>query len=274
MNGRHTEHATGALGISTLEPSCITAGSPPGTDAVDFFLTVRRLYQSLPTFEWLAQGGITPSSSEKFTLSQITDVLQQASGVIPALDCDGSALNQISWYFNLQGSVIDGNFIMIDAPSKGSCASSGLTYPPKPGSSSGGGSGTSSPVSGPTGAPSGVPAKSTISILTSSGTKGGVLTSGTWSVQTPATFTATTSGSGFTLKTSKGNCGVSGGQFECGSGVSSSVFGATTSGENLLLTFQGSSEFTASSVPSGTAQIAIFTGSGKSEDFNLVFDDA
>ena len=72
----------------------------------------------------------------------------------PALDCDGSSLSQISWYFNLKGSVIDGQFVPIgmsicmhgvmifrdlygfysDAPETGSCASSGLKYPLKSGS--------------------------------------------------------------------------------------------------------------------------------------------
>lgn len=58
------------------------------------------------------------------------------------MNCDGSNINQISWYFNLKGSVIDGSFVAIDAPSKGTCASTGLKYPPKTGATSTGGSGT------------------------------------------------------------------------------------------------------------------------------------
>ncbi|KAF8587016.1 ribonuclease T2 [Ramaria rubella] len=274
------EWATHGTCYSTLEPACIPAGSPKGTDAVDFFLTVEKLYKTLPTFDWLQQEGITPSSSKTFTLSEITSALKTASGVTPSLDCDGDNLNQISWYFNLQGSIIDGTFIPIDAPEEGSCASSGLKYPPKSGSSGGSGGGgssstTSSPASGPTGAPGSVPAKSTLTALTPSGsTKGVVLSAGTWSVQTGATFTATSSGSGFTLKTSKGNCGVSDGEFSCGNGVTASTFGSTSSGSNLLLTFNGSPAFTAASVPSGNTQVAIFTGSGDAQDFSLVFNAA
>ncbi|PSR71062.1 hypothetical protein PHLCEN_2v13031 [Hermanssonia centrifuga] len=33
--------------------------------------------------------------------------------VTPSLDCDGSSLNQISWYFNVKGSLIDGEFLPI-----------------------------------------------------------------------------------------------------------------------------------------------------------------
>jgi hypothetical protein len=72
-----------------------------------------------------------------------------------------------------------------------------------------------------------VPARSHLNAIKSGGQQiGALLSAGTLSVQTPATYTATTSGSGFTLTTSKGNCGISGGQFTCGSGVTATVFGS------------------------------------------------
>lgn len=131
-------------------------------------------------------------------------------------------------------------------------------------------------------------------MLTSSGSvTGGVLTAGTWSVQTPATFTITPSGSGFTLTTSKGPCSVVSGQFKCGSGITAAIFGSvgspyyyvcnsqtdrnkkqTTSGSHLLVTFSGSSVFSAASVPSGSTQVSIFTGSGNSQVISLVFNSA
>ena len=99
--------------------------------------------------------------------------------------------------------------------------------------------------------------------------------------------------------TSKGSCGVSGGLFQCGSSVTPSTFGSvsnklerrfflsfslcefgvhspwglqTTSGSNILLTFAGSSTFSADSIPSGTAQIPVFAGSSKAQVFSLVFN--
>jgi ribonuclease T2 len=133
-------------------------------------LTISTRKQTLPTFEWLSQAGITPDSSKTLTLSTITSALKSASGVTPALDCDGNNLNQISWYFHVKGSLFDGQFVPIgktplyyamlmltivtvDAPEKGSCASTGLKYPPKSGSSSGGGSPT---TTGGSSAPTGV----------------------------------------------------------------------------------------------------------------------
>lgn len=54
------------------------------------------------------------------------------------------------------------------------------------------------------------------------------MTGGTWSTQTPATYTLSGSSSSFTMSTSKGNCGVSSGQLTCGSGVSSSTFSSVS----------------------------------------------
>jgi ribonuclease T2 len=122
--------------MSTLEPSCLPSGSPTGAEAVAFFQTVVKLFQSLPTFTWLSNQGITPSTTQTYTLSALTAALKNESGGhTPELGCSSGALNSISWYFNLQGSVIDGTFVPIDAVNtgRGSCPSSGIKYRPKSG---------------------------------------------------------------------------------------------------------------------------------------------
>ncbi|KAJ6490792.1 ribonuclease T2-like protein [Mycena vitilis] len=116
---------------STLKPTCLPAGSLDGAEAVAFFNTVVNLFQTLPTYTWLANRGINPSSSATYSLDSLTSALQNQSGFIPALSCEGKNLDSISWYFNLRGSVIDGQFVQIDAPEKGSCPSSGIKYPLK-----------------------------------------------------------------------------------------------------------------------------------------------
>ncbi|KAI0322988.1 base non-specific acid ribonuclease [Amylostereum chailletii] len=134
INGKNEqfwEHEWGKHGtcMSTLEPSCLPDGSPEGAEAVAFFQTVVKLFKSLPTYEWLSKAGITPGSGEH-DLSDVVAALKSASGVTPALDCSSGALNQISYYYNLKGSVIDGDFELIDAPEKGSCGST-VKYPSK-----------------------------------------------------------------------------------------------------------------------------------------------
>ncbi|KAJ3477064.1 hypothetical protein NLI96_g10720 [Meripilus lineatus] len=279
QNEQFWEHEWSTHGTcySTLETSCLPSGSARGAEAVAFFNTVVKLFKSLPTYDWLAAAGITPSTTATYTLSTLTSALKSASGFTPALDCSGTSINQISWYFNLKGSAIDGQFVPIDAPKKGSCASSGLKYPPKSGSPT-----TSSGGSTPTGASTAensvkkmithlqiqgaLPAKAQ---LVASST-GGLLTAGTWSVQTLATYTLTGSTSSFTMSTSKGKCAVQSGQLTCGSGVSTaSSFSAVTSGSKLLLAFSGSTAFTSDSTPSGTVQQTVFTGSSHSVDYTI-----
>ncbi|KIJ66238.1 hypothetical protein HYDPIDRAFT_86785 [Hydnomerulius pinastri MD-312] len=128
------EWATHGTCYSTLEPSCLPAGSPTGAEAVAFFETVVKLFKTLPTYTWLADAGITPSTSETYTLSSLLSALEAGSGgYAPALSCSSSTLSSISWYFNLKGSVIDGTFVPINSPESSSCPSSGIEYPPKTG---------------------------------------------------------------------------------------------------------------------------------------------
>ncbi|KAF8823460.1 hypothetical protein HHX47_DHR10000085 [Lentinula edodes] len=98
---------------------------------------------------------------------------------------------------------------------------------------------------------------------------GGLLTLGTWSTQTLATMTLAGSTSSFTMTSSKGSCGVSGGELTCGSGVSATSFTAISSGGSLLLASGGSTAFSSSAVPSGETVETVFTGSGKAQTYTL-----
>ncbi|KZT30799.1 RNase Gf29 [Neolentinus lepideus HHB14362 ss-1] len=276
------EWSTHGTCYSTLQTSCLPSGSAKGAEAVAFFETVVKLFKTLPTYTWLANEDITPSSSKTYTLSTLTSALKSASGYTPALSCSSSTLNSISWYFNIKGSLIDGTFVPIDAPESGSCPSNGIKYPPKSGSSGGGGtstttSGGSSPTSGS------LPSKAHLTALTSSGSStGGLLSAGTWSTQTLATYTLAGSASSFTMSTSKGKCAVSGGELTCGSDIdSASSFSASqpefqqvSSGGNLVLAYGGSTAWTADASPSGATQETVYTGSSHSKDFTLVITSA
>ncbi|KAF8910107.1 ribonuclease [Gymnopilus junonius] len=268
------EWSTHGTCYSTLRPTCLPSGSTKGLEAVIFFENVVKLFQTLPTFTWLENEGITPTTSKTFTLSQLTSALKSQSGFTPMLTCDSSTLSQIAWYFNLKGSLIDGIFVPIDSPESSDCPSSGIMYPPKSGGSTVSTGPTSTATgSGPTGspAPGSLPSKATIHAVTSSGSiTGGLLSLGTWSTQTLATYTLSGSTSSFTMTSSKGNCGVSGGEFSCGSGVSQTTFSAVQgSSGTLLLASGGSTAWSSDGVPSGSTVFTVFTGSGHSDDYTL-----
>lgn len=136
-NERFWEHewATHGTCYSTLDVDCLPSDSPTGAEAVAFFETVVKVFKTLPTYDWLAGAGITPSWSETYTLSSLLSALEAASGgYTPQLTCSRShTLSSISWYFNLKGSVIDGDFVPINTPKYSSCPSSGIKYLSKEG---------------------------------------------------------------------------------------------------------------------------------------------
>ncbi|KDQ08403.1 hypothetical protein BOTBODRAFT_37976 [Botryobasidium botryosum FD-172 SS1] len=117
--------------LSTLRPSCLGRTESYGEDAVSYFRRVVSLFQNLPTYDWLSAAGITPSPHKTYTYEQLASAIQDAWGFLPALDCRSHRLNGVSYYHHLRGSVIDGQFVPIDAPSRGSCPSKGIIYSPK-----------------------------------------------------------------------------------------------------------------------------------------------
>jgi hypothetical protein len=72
---------------STLKPNCLPRGSPRGAEVVPFFQRVVELFKQLPTYDWLAQQGITPSETRTHTLSELLNALKEASGVRCMLSC-------------------------------------------------------------------------------------------------------------------------------------------------------------------------------------------
>jgi len=78
----------------------------------------------------------------------------------------------------------------------------------------------------PQAAPTAIPTKATIHAVQGGSQVGGLLSLGTWSTQTVATYTLSGTAKSFTLSTSKGDCGVSDGVFACGSSVASTKFSA------------------------------------------------
>ncbi|KAH8914203.1 ribonuclease T2 [Atractiella rhizophila] len=255
------EHEWGKHGtcISTLDPSCYD-GYEEGDETIDFFTQTVALFKTVPTYDWLSAAGISPSSSATYTLSQIESALQDAFGQPVYVACSGNNLNQVWYYYNTKGNIASGSFIPVEPTDSSKCPSSGISYLPKNGGSGGGGGG-----GGEGGGSGDAPSDGGSGKLQVSTGTGCVLSAGTWSVQTCATFTATASGDGFTLKSSKGQCGVSSGTFGCGSGVSGTVF--TFGGANLQ--YDGSADFSADSIPSGSTQVEISTGTSGSQQFNI-----
>lgn len=249
--------------ISTLEPNCYD-NHKPTEEVVDYFQKAVDLFKGLPSYKWLADAGITPSSSKTYTFSQIQAALAvNRPGVQVTLGCKSSALNEIWYHYDVRGSVQTGEFVAANPDgTKSTCPQSGIKYLPKSG---GGGSNppstTTTAGSGPqpTSNP-GTPfsGKGYLNVLVNGAKQGCIISKGTWYTSgTCATFTASSADSGFTLTGSKGKCGIVGGALSC-DGSATAGTGFTSSDGNLAA--GGNAKWSADQVASGSTQVTVYAG--------------
>lgn len=255
------EHEFGKHGtcISTLEPSCYE-NYEPAQEAVDFFNQAVKLHKSLPSYTWLTDAGIVPSTSATYTLAAIQAALKAKHGQNVVINCDGTSLNELWYHYNVQGSAQSGEYVAVTPVGSGStCPASGIKWIPKSGD---GGSPdpptttTTATDPPPTGSPGEISGKGNLNVKAG----GFLISGGQWynGGGTPASFTATpgSDGSSFTLSSSKGKCAIQSNALTCASSVST----ATAFGyDGTYLTFSGSNTFYAASAPSGTTQGTVYT---------------
>ncbi|KAH6717095.1 ribonuclease Trv [Leptodontidium sp. MPI-SDFR-AT-0119] len=247
------EHEWGKHGtcISTLDTKCYS-GHSGQEEVVDYFEVAVELFKGLDSFAFLEKAGIVPSTTTTYTLAQIQDVLTAAHGFPVTLGCSGTLFEEIWYHYNVLGSVPTGEFVPTSPDgSKSDCPATGLRYVPKylPATPT-----TSVPGSTPTGTP--YLGKGFLQAYTSGANKGCLISAGTWyTTGTCATYTAATSGSGFTLTSSKGPCDIIAGAFSCAAGNTAGVF---TSIDGSLA-YADSTSFYAAAVPVGAVQQKVFT---------------
>ncbi|KAF3904203.1 hypothetical protein ABW21_db0201055 [Orbilia brochopaga] len=268
--------------MSTFEPKCYT-DHKQDQEIADYMDKAVEVFKTVDTYKILSAAGITPSASKTYELSEMQAAIKKVHGQDVVFNCKDGVVSEIWYHFNIYGSAQSGKYVsagVVGSPS--TCPKSGIKYPPKDGGSGGGDSGTptttipSAPT--PTGAPAPGPT-ATSSPGTGEGfsgrgylnvDKGGCLIStGKWYTKgTCATFTATACSGGFTLKSSKGACGVVEGQLECGASVTSTTF--TASGGKLATS--DSASFYASADASSGKQIAVYTSAeGRSVTLSLAW---
>ncbi|KAI4152687.1 MAG: hypothetical protein LQ340_002770 [Diploschistes diacapsis] len=125
------EWATHGTCISTFDTKCY-ASYQTGEELVDFYNTTVNLFKTLPTYTWLANAGITPSTSRTYTSSAILAALKAQHGANPVIRCASGSLDQVYYAFETKGSTQTGEFIAVAPTGESSnCPSSGIKYAPK-----------------------------------------------------------------------------------------------------------------------------------------------
>jgi ribonuclease T2 len=254
--------------ISTLEPDCYT-NHKATEEVIDYFQKAVDLFKGLPSYTWLAAAGIVPSTTATYTTAQIQAALTaKRPGVTVTLGCSSSALNEIWYHYDVRGSVQTGEFVPANPDgTKSTCPATGIKYVPK----TGGGSVTTTAATPSGTSTPGTPfsGKGYLNVNVGSTKTGCLISAGTWYTSgTCATYTATTSGSGFTLTTSKGKCGVVSGAFACGTSVTTATVFTAVSGK---LAAGGNAVFSADAVAKGTTQETLYAGSTHASQVSVVW---
>jgi len=122
--------------ISSLDPPCYGSYEPT-QEVPDFFTRTVDLFKSLPSYEWLSDAGITPSSSQTYSSSDIQAALSKNHGGKEVyLGCRSGELDEIWYFFNTRGSVQGGTFEPADPLADSTCPATGIKYLPKNGGGS------------------------------------------------------------------------------------------------------------------------------------------
>lgn len=88
------------------------------------------LERTLPTYKWLEKAGIEPSEDKPYTKAEIIDAIKQHTNHTVRLGCNRfGALQEVWYYFHLQGAVVSGHFVPIDTPDRETCSDQIWYYP-------------------------------------------------------------------------------------------------------------------------------------------------
>ncbi|KAJ5970218.1 uncharacterized protein N7479_000136 [Penicillium vulpinum] len=116
--------------INTIEPSCYS-GYTAQEEVGDYLQKTVDLFKNLDTYKALAAAGITPSTSKTYTLAAIQKALTTLHGAVPYLGCSSGKLNEVWYFYNIQGNAIDGTYKAVDTLTTSTCAKTGIKYVPK-----------------------------------------------------------------------------------------------------------------------------------------------
>ena len=118
--------------MSTLQPDCYKGSYQQYETAYDFYRKVVEVWDTLPTYDFLANAGITPSAEHKYKLSDVQAALSAAhNGTTVYVGCaDHDAISEIWYYHVVKGNILTGIYKPIDSLTKSTCPDT-VRYLPK-----------------------------------------------------------------------------------------------------------------------------------------------
>lgn len=97
--------------FNTVQPHCFQGAYDKFQAAVAFFQKTMEVWSTLPTYEFLAQAGILPTTQQQYDLADIQEALKQGFGGADVyVGCEDGAIDEIWYYFRVRGSVLTGEY--------------------------------------------------------------------------------------------------------------------------------------------------------------------
>jgi len=253
--------------MSTFDTQCYPDYTPT-QEVPDFFEKTVQLFKTLPTYVWLAAAGIYPSTTIQYNLTQFIAALQPMHGAIPYIGCSKGQVDELWYFYHIQGSVQTGKYVPTDTVTAQGCPASFYYYPkgytPPMATTT-----TKSSTAAPTATSASMPFvgrgflypsdPTTFATLSGPVTKAGKWIGGIGLTPAGRTTNSTTGSGTFSLTTSVGPCGVDPvtSLLSCAAAGTGPVSLFSGSSDGLLM-FNGSTVFGAPSVPTSNAQVAVY----------------
>ena len=271
--------------ISSLEPGCFN-NYTKDQELVIYFQKAVGLFQTLPTYEWLAADGIYPSLTKTYTLAQMESALTNAYGHEVNVNCNNGVFDEVWYHYESQGGIASGDIIPADPVGSGStCPATGIKYYPKYVDLNGGSSSSSSPSSTSSSSPSSTSAapgsqptnneRGFVYPTKSDGSRVAgtcLINAGVWFTGTCGGYHAETQSDGsFKLYTNGGYCAIQSDILACTSSVTqatASVFAIDDAG---VISYGGSSVFSAAQEPAGSTKVNVYADASQSIALTLVY---
>lgn len=100
---------------------------------MDFFTTTVDLFQQYNVYEALAEAGIVPSTTKRYTLEEIHKATREKWGKEATFKCRNGALNEVWIYFHTKGRSTSADAFVLADPLRQNnrCPREGIRYLPK-----------------------------------------------------------------------------------------------------------------------------------------------
>lgn len=109
------EWAKHGSSIKSLRPECYGEHYTAGINIYDYFLKATELFLTLPTYKWLTEANIYPTTKKIYDVEEIQNVLAQKFQAVPAVKGDDFlSFGTVSYCFFVNGNFKTATFIPTD----------------------------------------------------------------------------------------------------------------------------------------------------------------